>query len=147
MDLVYIYPGGVRTGLHLFFLSVFLKHPNGHLCPNARIYGHAHTDDFPALGKVTTNLVLIVHIIPQYKSDSGTQHNLMRSITALSRRRRRNCHETPSPWQKKAKCLSKKKYCSLSWVPTREMKWVVLFLFFTIRTPKVFSSVHPVYYL
>ena len=31
LDLVYIYPGGVRTGLHLFFFgkSVFLKHPNG----------------------------------------------------------------------------------------------------------------------
>ena len=32
MDLVYIYPGGVRTGSHLFFFgkSSFLKHPSGY---------------------------------------------------------------------------------------------------------------------
>ena len=32
LDLVYIYPGGVRTGLHLFFFlkSAILKHPNVH---------------------------------------------------------------------------------------------------------------------
>ena len=32
LDLVYIYPGGVRTGLHLFFFwkSAILKHPSGH---------------------------------------------------------------------------------------------------------------------
>ena len=32
LDLVYIYPGGVRTGLHLFFFwkSAILKHPSVH---------------------------------------------------------------------------------------------------------------------
>ena len=33
LDLVYIYPRGVRSGSHLFFLrkSAFLKHPNGYI--------------------------------------------------------------------------------------------------------------------
>ena len=32
-----------------------------------------------------------------------------------------------SPWQRKAKCLIKKNHCSLSCIPMREQKWVVLF--------------------
>ena len=43
LDLVYIYPGGVRTGLHLFFFgeSAFLKHSTGDVSPVAMFFiGH-----------------------------------------------------------------------------------------------------------
>ena len=45
LDLVYIYPGGVRTGSHLFFFGkrVFLKHPSGHTCLCLKLIGMIHT--------------------------------------------------------------------------------------------------------
>ena len=39
LDLVYIYPGGVRTGSHLLFFgkSAFLKHPSEHTQKNIQM--------------------------------------------------------------------------------------------------------------
>ena len=50
-------------------------------------------------------------------------------VLVLSRRWRRNCHEKACPWQRKAKSLSEKNYCSLSWVTLRGHKRLVLFFF------------------
>ena len=51
MDLVYIYPGGVRTGSHLFLFgkSAFLKHPNVHV-QNLESVDCGDTGEFDELG-------------------------------------------------------------------------------------------------
>ena len=45
----------------------------------------------------------------------------------------KSCHGSACPWQRKANFLSKKKYCSLSWIPMREQKLFGLVCFSQVR--------------
>ena len=45
----------------------------------------------------------------------------------------KSCHESARTWQRKAKFLSQKNYCSLFWIPLREQKLLGLVCFSQVR--------------
>ena len=85
---------------------------------------------------VTTTSVGKEYIILKHKkwlwNTASFHEKHILCIIVLSRRWQRNCHEKACPWQRKAKSLSEKNYCSLSWVTLRGHKRLVLFFFWQV---------------